>query len=382
MVINREKIQKTLQRLIECDMFSQSEVNVFILKLLVESYLNKDNVKETIIEVALSENLKNGQSFEGKVRVYMFNLRKKLDEYYAAAGAKDELIFEIKKGQYNLSITKNPNVENVVKAKGRLIWLYITLPLLLLVALSTYWLLPNNREAYCWSSFFEDNANTICFVGDHFATKGRIEGKLCSVYFEGVNSKEDFNRALDQGIIDSTEFLGRDYSFVTKMGPICAARIATWFAQNETPIDVRMESDFVEDNVLNNNIVYIGPFKTFSHLDFTFLKNSKQFSLKNAKLYSIERERFLNLSMDKVGAEYVMVSFHELTDVGRKILFFAGDHDIGVMATVNNFTNTHWLESFYEKLPSPEAHYNALFLVHGIGRTNIESELIELEVLE
>lgn len=382
MVRDKEIIQETLQKLVESDVFLPSEVNVFILKFLVQSYLNNDNVKETIIELALGENLKTGQSFEGKVRVYMFNLRKKLDEYYATTGANDELIFQIKKGQYNLSVIKNPNVSKTTVSRRNLLKPLYVIPFFLLIAISAYWVSSNDKESYCWHSFFEEEANTICYVGDHFATLGEIDGHMASVYFQGVNSKEDLDSLAESALVNSANFKPREYSFVSKMGPVCSAKLAAWFSKNESDMDVRMESDFVKDDLVSHNVIYIGPFKTFSHLDLIFLKKSAQFGLKDRGLYDFKNKISLKCPKDQISPEYVMVSYHEITDQGRKILFFAGDHDIGVMATVSNFTNKEWLENFYLDLPSPNAQFNALFRVKGIGRTNTECELVELELLD
>ncbi|MFC2128117.1 hypothetical protein ACFLRU_07070 [Bacteroidota bacterium] len=383
MEVNKEKIQEALIKIVNTDAFIQSEVYVFILRFLVDSYLTKENVKETVIEAALSENLKTGQSFEGNVRVYMFNLRKKLNTYYNTIGAEDKLIFEIKKGQYNLSIKKNhiSNTQTLSKLKKKKVFLFLAAIVFVIVLLGIL-IFPNKKEKYCWNGFFEKDANTICFVGDHFATRGIIGGQSGSVYFDGVNSQEEFNIFANLGKIDTTNFKTREYSFVSKMGPICTAKLATWFSEHNSIMDVRMESDFIADNITDHNIIYIGPYKTFTHLNSIFLGNSKQFTLRNKELFDTKKDTVLSFKKKEIWKEYVMVSFHELTDGGRKILFFAGDQDIGVMATVANFTDAEWLEKFYLKLPKPSAYYNALFVVKGIGRTNIESELIQVEVLD
>ena len=56
--------------------------------------------------------------------------------------------------------------------------------------------------------------------------------------------------------------------------------------------------------------------------------------------------------------------------------------DIGVITTVKNFTNKEWLDEFYATLPNRDVYFNALFMVSGVGRTELDFKLVQIEVLE
>ena len=56
-----------------------------------------------------------------QVRVYIHNLRKKLDSYYLHEGKSDEIIFEIPKGHYKVDFReKNQVTKNQISKKNDL----------------------------------------------------------------------------------------------------------------------------------------------------------------------------------------------------------------------------------------------------------------------
>jgi len=386
MKAQKNKILAAFNKISSSDAFIQSDLYIFILRFLVNSYLSGDRIKETIIEYELEKNFAEKQSFKGNVRVYMFKLRKKLDTYYEKEGVDDKIIFEIKKGQYNLSIKKesqkNAHLAKLRKSKALKWYVFV------MIAAIPYliWLLAQYSEkpSYCWTSFFNNDQNITCYIGDHFVTRTLYDSRLeSSLYIAGITSLKKYNHAVSLGTIDSLNVKPQDYTFVTKMGPICAGKLSGWFSSHDKPLEVVMESDFMPDHLLNNNIIYIGPTKTLSNLKFLLLSNSKKYNYQNQHWVDIEENKhFASKSEDKIWHEYVMVSYNHFNENKNKILFITSDHDIGVMAMVSNFIDEKWLADFYKKITNNDSYFNALFLVKGIDRTNIESQLVSIELLE
>ena len=63
----------------------------------------------------------------------------------------------------------------------------------------------------------------------------------------------------------------------------------------------------------------------------------------------------------------------------KSYLFFLSKHDFGNMATVKYFTDIAHLEEFKKLVPSN--HFEALFEVKGIMRTDFEMKLIRYNAL-
>jgi len=375
------KINQLLDKIIESKGFKKSDQYAKVLRFLVEAHLSNTPIKETTLESELPDIFGLDNSYDGKVRVYMHNIRKKLDEYYLTEGVDDTYIFKIIKGQYNLSIEKKNNASRKFFTK-KLVSISVVALLLLLF---TFWLLslrflPKNL----WSNFMQNKSKTTCYIADHYTVWGRVDNKAyASVHFEGVKTESDYDQFIQDQNLNDSWFKKNSYSFVTKMGPITASKISYWFAQFDKEIEVRMESEFAPNDITENNIIFIGQQKTLDGLKGLFLRDSKKFAYSNLNFILKETNQKLADSISNpISNEYVMVSYNPISKDGNDILFFASNNDIGVMATVDSFTDPEWLNRFYENLPSKSSYFNALFAVKGLERTNIECELIAIEVLD
>lgn len=375
-----KQILEALEKLKGSKGFASSARNIRIIDFLVDCYLKDIHVKESVLEIELFKENKQSVSYDGKVRVYMFNLRKKLEEYYRAEGVDDKIIFEIKKGQYNLSL-KNAGKQNNKPFDKKLYFI----PAVVLVVAALVFIQNKNYFApsYCWESFFKDEIPTTCCVGDHFiVVKLFPDGKRITSYFGNINSDKEFEENIQGWNQGSIPYSKAPFSFSTKMGPVSTARLAEWFTKNHTDINIAMESEMSVDNISQNNIVYIGPFRTMDIFSSLFLKESKIFSYDGKHILDKETGKEIKDSnINNSRKDHVMVSYNRLTDTGKKILFFAGNNDIGVLAAVKNFTNRKWLKEFYKNIPDNASYFNAIFAVKGIGRTDLECELEQIEIL-
>lgn len=93
--MDNNHIEYYLQKISRSESFASSPRNIRILQFLVAQAIAQKQVKEQVIGVELFKNRYKPDSNDGKVRVYMYNLRRKLSEYYKTDGINDELIFEI-----------------------------------------------------------------------------------------------------------------------------------------------------------------------------------------------------------------------------------------------------------------------------------------------
>ncbi|WP_258102838.1 hypothetical protein [Marinoscillum sp. MHG1-6] len=373
-----QQVSRYLKKILESKGFQQGDIYVSMLEYLVKAYQEGSVVKETVLELELFNSNGQSQSYEGKVRVYMYNLRKKLDEYYRTEGKQDELIFKIEKGQYNLSIDSKSQ-------SGGNPWKLVMLIFLGVVVVGLFLIFFKSGQSApkLWQSFMKPGVQNICYVGDHYTLWAKMKSGLnASIHLEGVTSESEFDQLPDSLKPDGIVFEKQNYSFVTKMGPITASKLTRWFDEFDRDLEVSMESDFVEDDMLDHNIIYVGPYKTLVGLSQLFLKDSKVFGFDGRAILDLEKGQSVpDRTVKDIWSESVMVSYAPLSDNDNSILFFAANNDIGVMAAVANFTNKDWLEEFYQNIPEDNAYFNALFEVKGLGRTNLRCELVKLEII-
>ncbi|MEE9431088.1 MAG: hypothetical protein V3V16_08615 [Melioribacteraceae bacterium] len=107
MLTNKDK-KEILKKILETKEFKSSRNSKKLLSYLVESSINNVKLKEYTLAIDVFEKSSNFNSAEdSSVRVYVSNLRKKLDHYYASVGRNDKYKIEIPKGHYDLGFVSN-----------------------------------------------------------------------------------------------------------------------------------------------------------------------------------------------------------------------------------------------------------------------------------
>lgn len=377
-----QRIEYFLQNIIKSKTFSKSPRSIRLLKFLVKKAQSGEDIKEDTLGLELFNSKYNPYKKDSKVRVYMFNLRKKLIEYYANDGIEDEIVFEIIKGQYNIRFVNNTVETNRLIRRKKNTKLVIILGSLLLISSAGLFLGIMSKSRNCWDYFFKSPLNTVCFLSDHFVVKPEVNNKYNWVtHIEGVNNEADLAKYLVENRDKKIRIPG--YTFLTKMAPIVSQSLTKWFVKHNRDFEIRMESDFTYESIRENNVIFAGQHKTMGESKDFFLMNSKIFEAIDdgfiVKHDSIKIFASKLSGMTKV--EYTMVSFITLGK-DKEILYFTSNHDIGVMAAVSNFTNKKWLKEFYLNFPDGAKNFNALFETEGIKRTELNSKLIAIEFVE
>ncbi|MBI9058511.1 MAG: hypothetical protein JEZ01_12175 [Labilibaculum sp.] len=387
---NEEKfIEEALNRICSHKLFVNSPTNSSLLKYLVEKAIAKEEINEITIGSELygidySENKSNST-----VRSYMYKLRSKLADYYKDAGANESLLFEISKGQCNLSFLSPTEYHKSRGEKGNTVtipikYLKILSGALLLVILS-FILVKTivDKPNFVWASYFESNSDNLLVVSDQFVVGETFpDGKERAVLYHEINNNNDFIKYSQQHPEKSVQLT--DYTLMSKMAPYTVNVLSEWFAVNYSSFDLKLESKLSYDDARNHNILFVGQYKTMNLSKSLFLKDSKVFATfndgfkyNNGSVAKVYNTRF----GENQKVEYAMVSFNPLSN-GKNALYFVSNNDIGVMATVRKFTDEKWLKEFAKQLPDESIHFNALFEVSGLQRTDVSCELVELEVLK
>lgn len=377
-----EIIEKVQLKISRSETFAKSPRSIRLLKFLVKKALNNEDVKEDILGLELFKSKYNPNQKDSKVRVYMYNLRNKLAEYYANEGFADEIVFEIQKGQYNLKfVNREIELKQLTRRKKNRI-LITTLSSALLLSTAIFFFSEKRKEKPCWDYFFNSAENTICIISDHFVVLQDVDSEYVRVeHIEGVNNEAQLAKYLMKNSDEKVRI--PDFTFLTKMAPIVIQSLTKWFVKHNRDFEVLMESEFSYENMRKNNIIFVGQHKTMSDSKELFLKESRVFKvLSDGFLMNSDTSKIYGTRIDGMNRiEYTMVSFVPSGNK-REVLFFTSNHDVGVMATVSNFTDEKWLKRFYSDFPKGVKYFNALYEVKGIKRTELNCKLIAIEYIE
>ncbi len=382
-----KSVKEALEKICAHPLFANSTVYTRLLSYLVDKALQHEDIKEYSIGADLfGKDFVNDEN-NGSVRIYMYKLRKRLDAYYAETYPQHNIFFEIKKGQYNLHfiskkeyIKQNQNAAIRISFKQlKIAAIIFTLMLIALFGIKAI----VNQPAALWKPFFERGSNSILVVSDSYVLMATNEhGEKHATIYSQIKDDADFFEFKKLHPDDKLETT--DYTMLSKMAPYCTQNLTQWFVDNSSHFNLRLESELKLNDFKENNIVFIGQYTSMNISASFFLKSSKVFTnIKDGYKYKNEGVEILYSTTHQPGSkvEYAMVSYNKLSP-GNVAIYFVSNHDIGVMATLRNFTDKNWLKTFYKQLPTKTAHFNALFKVSGIQRTDVSCELVELEVLE
>lgn len=384
MNFSSQEVEDAFERIKSSKLFKRSVLHESILRYLIDQAIEGNDVKEQTIGVdVLNENYDTDQK-NSKVRVYVYNLRKKLGEYYASTGKNENLIFHIEKGQYNLTIKENliknkkaskpTNINISISIKSALIFLGI-----LILALMAFFIFKKDRNTYVWESMLSKN-NTLCIVADQYVVGVKGKGKF-SIYSEiNTNAQlSEFNKEHPEADLKQSWF-----TMTTKMAPYGVHYLDQWFGKFNSSFEIQLESDTQFSDYIKSNIVYIGQSKTMVTSKSIFLKNSKMFEMMpDGFIYEKDGEiKKFQSKIKKVDyKEFAMVSYQKL-DNGNDTFFFVSNHDIGVLATLKMFTSEEKMRVFFKDFPNNKTEFNALFRVDGLQRNDMNCELVALEIIE
>ncbi|MFD2033411.1 helix-turn-helix domain-containing protein [Belliella marina] len=377
---------RTLQHLLEHKLFSRSPSTSMLLKYLVKASIANKDLKENIISMELYGKDYADEKSAAHMRVNIYHLRKKLETYYSTDGKNDEIKLQIKKGQYQVEFverSKDPQV--IIRTRRKKRYFFLSAGLLMAIVLT--FLSIYHKSIPIWQPFFSNEKPTTLFIGDFFGIMGPIAtGSFGWNRDYDINNLQDYYNFLEENPDKKDVIFPANYPYVTGLAAVGTMNISRIFHSHSNDFDIRFTSQTSIKDISAVNSIYIGPVKNKNlFLDLFNDSNSKfkisQYTI-SYKDAAAERDTLINLSIeDGSKYEHAVVSRMKGPNGTEQFMFFS-DHDIGVKATTEKFTNIDWVENVFFKMTGEELEYfTAVFLVKGKERTSLELELLLWEKL-
>ncbi len=381
MKINEKEIRESLAHLKEDELFRNAPRYVELLEYLVEKALQGEQLKEVTIGLELfNKKYDDKERNTGSVRVYMFNLRKRLTEYYQDRGVEAPIRFELSKGSYNICFARSTERPSV---RLRRRWFAAAAAAVVaIVAVVAVVIVRGGEQTYCWGGVFKADRAVTVVLADHLTVRGSINGEGVAVQHPKITTHDEYLSYIKANHCDTLQL--NSFPLYTKAIPHAVKELSRWFVQHDRDFNIISESELKYNETKRSSIIYVGQSKTMNISKDIFLKGSSVFSvdidLIKAKRDGAEVEYKPQYKDGKLAAEYAFVSYMPLQS-GNEALYFVSNNDVGTMATVRLFTDSDRLERFYESLPKGVKYFNALFKVSGVERNDVSCELVELEKL-
>ena len=378
MNISTEKKRLTLDKIRKSETFSKAPTSSSMLQYLFEETLKGTDLKEKLIEIDFFGESKNTDKSNPRVRVNIYNLRKKLTAYYEKEGKNDFWQLIIDKGQYQVKfVAKNPKERLLKSAKPAILIPYLLLfAVLILFALSR---MPK-KPPMLWRSFLTNKSATTLFVGDVFGVMGTTAtGNIGWNRDYNINDLEEFYQFCENNPELASNLKAANYSYTNGMAALSTQRLTLLFKDYGKEFNIRFSMQSTIADIKEGNSIYIGPLKNNNKFIHFFNEENPYFKIDGDSLlfsnHPILRDTVLNLISDGSESDYSIVSKILGPDNSEQFIFFS-NHDIGVRSTVEYFTNTDSLEHFTEKFLDTKDKFTAVFLTKGVNRNNTDLELI------
>ncbi len=395
MLSNQEKIN-ILNKILSTKEFKSSATYKKLLTYLVDASINNKKLKEYYLAVDVFEKGKDfNPSEDSSVRVYVSNLRKKLDHYYATEGKNDAYKIEIPKGHYDLNFVKAVPVNkksDSEESNGKLT--KILIPLLFVTGILAIYFgyhyfkyketVINNEILMhpVWSNLIKDNKPLLITLGNDLFFLEKQDGEETIVRKHFINTTDEFKYYRkthpDKKINKITPYYFFPAISVTEL-PILIQKI-------NYPGKIYFKSTYEcnGNDTKKYDVIFFGSFRNLHFWDFLLGKSSIKYSDNPTNLYlevSAADTSIIFKQSGQPNKEHVdFCLFRKLPGPNNNTIYmFVSFFQPGLSAATNYMLDekslnrlTQKLKSKYGKLPE---YFDVVFKTSGYSSTPFKTSI-------
>ncbi len=389
--------QTIREKILNSSDFSQLPTYQKLLRYLIDAS-TRDDLKESTIAIEFfGKNASFDPTLDSSVRAYVSNLRKKLDHYYLTEGKDDEIQLRIPKGQYYVKFIqtgKNKTKHASSKISAKLpYFIFIPIILFLLFIIICSRITKESREItsqkhdYLWSDWFHQDKEVLIVLGNYYFFETPFgHGRYHFIRDQLINSDEDFATFLEEYPSYKDLYRNTHNKYLDQSIPFCLSYIVPSFALNEKDFKIKLSTEVLPEDIRNNNIIFIGPYKCLDILkeltkNLHFEYHGESVTL---NFYEDNSENVLSFPFRNTGKEIRHDHAMVIKVAGvynNEFIFFTSYHHFGNIAAVKQFTinNSHEITKQIKS-----KYFEALFEIEGlnIARMDLNIKLLHYYPLD
>jgi len=402
-VFSSTELEQLIERIKNSGELGRSKVYASLLDYLLQSSVVGNSPKEIEIAVeALGKDSSFDVSRDSSVRVYVHQLRKKLDSYYQNHESDATHRIVIPKGQYAIAAidTSSPlepaGIATLLQKTGFRATLLVTIALLLFINL-VFLLLPENSDintritqypdSSIWSSVMDDDLPIMLVMGDYYIMgelneQGNI-GRMVRDFT--INSRDDLEEKHFSDWETTHNYQDLDLSYIPEGSAYALARIIPLLSASGKRLNVTMMSDLTTVDLRENHIVYLGYISALENLsDMVFAASSLQIGRSYDEVLNLQTGRYFtsDAGLPEEGQQFRDYGFFSTFPASseNQIIVVAGMRDAGLMYTaqaLSDRADLAELEGLLDNGTGDNApSLEALFEVYGVDRTHFDGNLV------
>lgn len=407
---SNEELLALCKRIIASGVLGRSKHYSALLEYLVQCSINGKSPKE--IELAVDV-LDRGDDFDvsadSTVRVYVHQLRKKLDSFYASYEQDAAHRIVIPKGQYTIAAEVRSSSQSLVsdsQAKKYSIGLntgLLAVAVFLLIANLLYMVSSNPQNTSpapevaskhpVWNSVLEDDQPILLVMGDYYIFgELNANGNIARMVREfNVNSRSDLEDLQFTDFQRAENYLDLDLSYMPEGSAFALAKIVPILLESGKTVNITMMSDLTTADIRENHIVYIGYLSALEKLTaLTFAGSGLSIGRSFDELLNTNTEEYYtsDAGLPEEGEpfkDYGMFSTFPAS-TNTQVVLISGMRDAGLMHTAQALSDTQTLNDLVVAIDNDTdealASFEALYEVFGVDRLNFDANLVYAELLD
>ena len=390
-------ITEEAEKLIESGALGRSHVYVRLLSYLAQCSEKGKRPKEIDIAIdVFDKTIEFDQNQDSLVRVYVHNLRQKLDKYYAEESRKNGQRLRISKGQYRLDMVfpepyKNHININEMKKIG-----IGFIAGLVVFSSAMYFLFDWNRplpdayqqaaESPVWEDMLGDDFPLLVVVGDYYIF-GELDefGRVTRLLREfDINSSDDLDDLFFSEPDLQEKYLDLDLTYLPQGAAFSLKDLLRVVYTSNKEVRVTTMSELRVADLKSHDILYVGYISALGTLmDFVFASSGLSVGDSFDELINNTSGEYYasGAGIPEEGnyQDYGLVSTFPGPD-GNRFLIIAGTRDSGVMHTAEAISTRTDIAVLERALaldnPDENMAFEALYEVTGFDRMNLDAILV------
>ncbi|MFP6829883.1 MAG: helix-turn-helix domain-containing protein [Gammaproteobacteria bacterium] len=395
----KDFIEQEVEKLVLPGVLGRSRSYARLLEYLAACSAQGRAPKE--LEIA-SEVFGKGADFDPNqdslVRVYVHNLRQKLDNYYFRAEFATSEKITIPKGEYRLAVISTADATPVSGRRRHTppIWAVALFTAFVINTAAVVWPGRDSAEdvydqvsrSSIWASFMDDDLPFLVVVGDYYIFAeldafGSVE-RLVREF--DVNSAEDLaDRFVYEPDLMAT-YLDLDLTYLPQASAVAIKNLLRVVYRSDKSVRVTPMSELTVADLKNNHVIYVGYISALDKLmDFVFTSSGLELGETYDELLNVETgESYTS------GAGIPRDGPRNYTDYGllstfpgpggNQLMIVAGTRDAGLMHTAQAATTLANVEALEASLPGTLSDgsiaLEALYEVKGFDRVSLDAVLV------
>jgi hypothetical protein len=387
-----------LEKILNSPTFLNKEVQKSLLSFLFSVAKEGKNLREVDIAIDF---FKRGNTFQPGddtiVRVNVYKLRALLENYYLNEGFKDELVFELPKGNYSIKVVKRGEESSKPFKKHDRKWV-LFLVLFLSIALNLFLFLgielkPTVKSNPVLRDYFKSKLPVYITLGDPFFFRVTNDSSNESLVVRdiSINSVEDLRSQNPTHFFDKKIKIGElEYSYLSANNVRPLPDIISIFSKANINIRLQTLSETNIEEIKRNNQVFIGNINSFGF--FTKFLEGTSISLRTNPreiiIHKGESDSLVLSVPEKINGYYMDYAFMvKVPGMNNTIISLLGDfHASGIKGLSNFITDETSISKLKKEIIEKHGKFPEFFemvvKVTSYNRYDFKTELIYFNPLK